>query len=581
MGAVLALLTALPAVLSAQAVRGRMLEAGTGIPVAGALIELRAEGDSAVDRVLTDDGGRFSLRAPAAGSFVLHAERIGFRDWDSESFQVTVGEPVTRIIQVSTQPVSVSALSVQAERKCRLAREQGIATALLWAEVKKGLQATLLSQEGEHYHYVKRDFKRELDEKGRKVRSEEVQTDTTVRARPYVTLSPERLVSDGFVSGHVDAGRTYYAPDVETLLSEPFVDTHCIEVSDDREVDGERWVGLTFKPVDGRSLPDVEGTLWMTANGAQLRAMEFRYVNVEVPVAPRRRKDEGIPGGMMPTTREMSIDGLGGRLSFTRLPSGRWIIRDWTLTLPRVGATRAWWNPNQQFAYVLAGLHQEGGQVLQVRDDASNVLFSHERAALAGFVADSTRGKPLAGAVVSLEGTPYADTTDADGAFRIPDLPEGKYTVSFSHPRLDSLGVQAPERVVQLTEGNVASVDLAVPRPAPQTLASGCPEPAGGASGTANLVGVLRDEITGVPLPFATLTLVRRPGVLGAAAGGKPPSTADVLAQSRADGEGAFRLCGVPAGRGLGLSIRFPGRPLATLRLDLPAGTTVQQDVPV
>ncbi|HKK08556.1 MAG TPA: carboxypeptidase regulatory-like domain-containing protein, partial [Gemmatimonadota bacterium] len=471
--AFLALLAALPAGLAAQtAVRGRMLEAGTGVPVAGALIELRAGSDSAVDRVLTDDGGRFSLRAPAAGSYVLHAERIGFRDWDSDPFAVEAGQPVTRIIQVSTQPVSVSALSVQAERKCRLARDQGIATALLWAEVKKGLQATLLSQEGEHYHYVKRDFKRELDEKGHKVRSEEVHTDTTVKARPYVTLSPERLVGDGFVSGEVDAGRTYYAPDVETLLSEPFVETHCIEVSGDRKVDGERWVGLSFKPVDGRSLPDVEGTLWLTANGRGLRAMDFKYVNVEVPVAPRRRKDEGIPGGMMPTAKEMSIDGLGGRLSFTRLPSGRWIIRDWTLTLPRVGATRAWWNPNQQFAYVLAGLHQEGGEVLQVQDDASNVLFSHERAALAGYVADSTRGTPLAGAVVRLEGTPYADTTDADGAFRIPDLPEGKYTVSFSHPRLDSLGVQAPERVVTLTEGDVASVDMAVPRPAPKVLAS-------------------------------------------------------------------------------------------------------------
>jgi len=558
-----------------------MLEAGTGIPVPGALIELRAGADSAVDRVLTDEGGRFTLEAPAAGSYVLHAERIGFRDWDSEPFQVSTGEPTTRIIQVSTQPVSVSALSVQAERKCRLAREQGIATALLWAEVKKGLRATLLTQAGERYHYVERDFKRELDEKGHRVRSEEVRTDTTVRARPYVTLPARRLVAEGFVSGQLETGRTYYAPDVETLLSEPFVGTHCIEVSGDREVDGERWLGLSFRPVDGRSLPDVEGTLWLTASGGELRAMEFRYVNVEVPVAPRRRKDEGIPGGMMPTTREMSLDVLGGRLSFTRLPSGRWIIKDWTLTLPRVGATRAWWNPNQQFAYVLAGLHQEGGQVLEVRDDASNVLFSHRRAALAGFVADGTRAAPLAGAVVRLEGTPYADTTDADGAFRIPDLPEGTYTVSFGHPRLDSLGVRAPERVVKLAEGNVATVELTVPRPDREQLASACPRPSGPGSATADLVGVLRDEVTGVPLPSATLVLVRHPGVLQAGPEGRSFSPADLLAQGRTDADGSFHLCGVPAGSGMGLSIRFPGRPPATLRVDLPAGTTVREEVPV
>lgn len=577
-GILLALGSLLPATAAAQTVRGRMLESATGIPVPGALIELRDARDSVVRQALTDDGGRFTLEAPRAGRYRLHAERIGFRDWDSEPFDLAAGKSVTRTIQVATQAVSVSDLSVRAERKCRLAKQQGIATELLWEEVQKALRITLLSGKGENYQYVKRDYKRDLDVNGHKVRSEQVEVDTTFRRRPYTTLPADVLARDGFVSGDIETGRTYYAPSVETLLAEPFVQTHCIQVSGDREVDGERWVGLAFEPVGGRSLPDVAGTLWLAADGSELREMDFRYVNVEVPVAPQHRKDEGIPGGMLPTPRKVTPQGIGGKVAFTRLPSGRWIIKDWRLTLPLAGAVDAWWNPTQRYAYVLTGLHQEGGEVLQVRSDSGRSLFNHQRATLTGFVADSTRGAPLAGAVVRLEGTPYADTTNENGAFTFDDLPDGTYTVSFADARLDSLGVAAPKRVVKLTEGSVTRVALAVPSLRTR-LASGCPTPApGGAGATANLVGVLRDEKTRVPLPFANLALVRG----GAAeAGGAAGAQGDILAQTRSNGEGAFRLCGVPAAPGLGLAIRFPGRPPATLRLDLSAGGTLERDITV
>jgi hypothetical protein len=570
----LALLSAVatPARLSAQAVRGRMLEAGTGVPVPGALIELRNDQDSIVDRTLTDDGGRYSLQASAAGRYRLHAERIGFRDWDSDPLELAAARAVTRDIQVSTQPVSVSSLSVQADRKCRLEPQLGVATYLMWEEVRKALRLTLLSRGGEPYRYVRERYTRELDENGRKVRSEETHVDTTVKATPYPILSADRLARDGFVSGEMATGRTYYVPGVETLLAEPFLETHCIQAEGDRKVAGERWIGLGFRPKEGRSLPDVEGTLWLAASGSELREMEFHYVNVDVPLAPRHRKDEGIPGGMMPSLRQASTEKLGGQLIFRRLPTGRWIIRDWRVTLPVTGATNAWWDPTKRYAYVLTGRHEEGGEVLHVTDQSGRNLFNHERASLAGFVADSTRGAPLAGAIVRVEGTPYRDTTDADGAFQIPDLPEGKFKVSFTHPRLDSLGVSAPEATVQLAEGSMTRVELAIPSPKAQ-LASGCPAPSGDA---ANLVGILRDEATRVPLPFASLTLHR-----GTSPGSGSAGAAGQLAQGQTDATGAFRMCGVPAGSGLGLSVTFPGRPSATLRLDLAAGGTVDRDVAV
>lgn len=556
--------------LSAQTVRGRILQAGTGVPVVGALVELRRAADSlVVDRVLTDEGGRFSVEARAAGTFRLNAERIGFRDWTSGIFQLTAGESVSRIIRVSTQPVRVAALSVEAKRKCLLAREQGLATARVWGEVRKALRLTLLSQKGEAYEYVKRDFKRELSVSGHKVRSEEATVDTTLRPRPYTSLPARELARAGFVRGKIATGRTYYAPDVETLLSDPFVETHCIEVAGDRDVNGERWIGLAFRPLDTRSLPDVAGTLWLAAQGSELREMDFNYVNVDLPLTPKHRKGEGTPGGMLPIPGRTSNEEFGGKITFTRLPTGRWIIRDWVLTLPLAGAVDAWWNPNQRYAYVLTGRHEEGGEVLRVRTDSGQVLFQHGRAVLTGFVADSTRGAPLVGAVVSLEGTRWSDTTDQNGRYRMTGLPGGDYRVRVRHPRLDSLGIGALTRDVTLGEGTVREVSFGVPSWR-SLLAGGCTAEAG--SGT--LVGVVRDADSGAPLSGAHVT------VLPAAP--RPTAGADAPLAARQTGpRGTFGFCGLPPDRVLRVAVRADGRPPVSTTVVLRGRAPLERDLTV
>lgn len=82
------LLLVLPALLSAQAVgaqtvQGQLVEEGTGSPIAGALVLLLNEDGKTAARVLTDEGGRFLIRAPAPGLYRLRADRIGFRSAQS------------------------------------------------------------------------------------------------------------------------------------------------------------------------------------------------------------------------------------------------------------------------------------------------------------------------------------------------------------------------------------------------------------------------------------------------------------------------------------------------------------------
>src|ERR1035437_4852695 len=56
---------------------------------------------------------------------------------------------------------------------------------------------------------------------------------------------------------------------------------------------------------------------------------------------------------------------------------------------------------------------------------------------------------PLANAtVVLVERSKYV-ATDAHGRFRIDSVPDGRYTLSFIHPVLDSLGLPGPPTVLQ------------------------------------------------------------------------------------------------------------------------------------
>ncbi|MGE0553572.1 MAG: carboxypeptidase regulatory-like domain-containing protein [Gemmatimonadales bacterium] len=158
-----------------------------------------------------------------------------------------------------------------------------------------------------------------------------------------------------------------------------------------------------------------------------------------------------------------------------------------------------------------------------------------------GLVHDSLlAARPLAGAVVEILELGRLDTTDARGVFRFDSVPGGRYSVSFTHPDLDAIGLRPPERVVELGAG--IDVTLVLTTPSAVTIYRGlCPGPV--ESNTGVVVGRLTDAETGRPVPKAeirgewTVTtlaptggLVKRPRTVSAVTG---PS-------------GAYRLCGVP-----------------------------------
>jgi outer membrane cobalamin receptor len=117
---VLAAATAIAAPLSAQwpgAVQGRVLDAESGDPVAGAAVELEALGRS----TLTDATGAFQLRGLEAGDLRLRISRIGYRTAERA---VEVGHGRTERITLRLEPsaIEVAGVTARAERAAGAAR---------------------------------------------------------------------------------------------------------------------------------------------------------------------------------------------------------------------------------------------------------------------------------------------------------------------------------------------------------------------------------------------------------------------------------------------------------------------------
>lgn len=98
-----------------------------------------------------------------------------------------------------------------------------------------------------------------------------------------------------------------------------------------------------------------------------------------------------------------------------------------------------------------------------------------------GFVYDSIARTPLSGAVVQVmrlgadveHAARRTSTTDSVGRYEVPDVPDGQFVVGFFHPKLDSLGIEAPVVRGTMPVRGARNVDLAVPS-ARTVVASSC-----------------------------------------------------------------------------------------------------------
>lgn len=167
---------------------------------------------------------------------------------------------------------------------------------------------------------------------------------------------------------------------------------------------------------------------------------------------------------------------------------------------------------------------------------------SGDSVVVTGFVLDSLRELPLAGATVLITNTTFSGITDPSGRFRIVahGLPDGQYQVGFFHPTLDSLGIAAPTQPVVIAHGKASFVQLYVPS-AETVVASVCPD-SSRTNSRGLVMGIVRSASTEKPMSGVRVVLMWTGVSVAGNSVLKVPQATSVLT----DDMGTFRACGVP-----------------------------------
>ncbi len=441
--AFLALLIARPA--ASQTVRGDLRERGSGRPIGAAMVVLLTEGGARVAGALTDAEGRFELRAPRAGTFILRADRVGYGSTVSPPLALGDGQTLAYRMEGDAAAVSLAGITARSGRRCRVRPGAGESTALLWEEARKALSAAAHAQETALLHFDVEVYRRDLAPGALTVLREERERHSGRGHTPFISRSPDSLSIRGYVRAEGDS-LVFDAPDANVLLSDRFLADHCFRVEEDAGNPG--LVGLAFEPVGGRRrVAEVAGVLWIDRGTAELRRLEYRYVHLPA---------------------HLTGADAGGRLEFRRLPTGSWMVKRWWIRMPvfersaSFGAVTGGPGPIRGRSYArLVAIREGGGEVVGSSVREGRGLARTGR--VAGVVWDSLEARPMARARAFLSGTSWSALADSAGRFVIEGVPEGRYTVSFEHPGLRAWGAVPGTDTVEVRAEEAAAVALASP----------------------------------------------------------------------------------------------------------------------
>lgn len=402
----------------AQVVHGSVVDSATSRPIGDFTVQLIGSDGTSVAAALAQPGGRFTLRAPGAGSYRLRVLRIGFRRTETSRFSVGAGETMERVVAMPQISVALMRIRVQGLQRCEDLPSGGEALATVWEEAHKAVEAVRLTGSEQRLRMRVRDYTHDLPLRGNQTSNETSREREGISARPYASPDAASLAREGYVRQQPD-GTLYLAPDADVLLSDAFVSAHCFHLQRDA-VTGDSLIGIAFEPVRRRPPPDIRGVLYVDRGSAELR--ELRYTYTSLPDATGDRE-------------------FGGRVAFQRVPGGAWIIREWVVRGP-VFAVRqrtdlsATGFPVHGVAAASGGLDSTlfgmrvgGGEVLVARTLGGATVWARAYGSVLGIVRDSASGGGVAGAQVELRGTMHRTRTDSMGAFRLDSVPPGAYTL--------------------------------------------------------------------------------------------------------------------------------------------------------
>ncbi len=528
----------LPTLAAAQTVVVRAADRATGAALGGALVTLESEAGKRLVRALADERGRSAVTAPGVGRYRIRVDAIGYQGIVSEVVALAAGVTLERAVQLDAAPLNLNELVVASSRpaQCSIDEAEGTVAARLWDEARKALTGTEITRSSRATNFEVRTFERRIDARGRVI-GESSETRRGPSIRPFVAASADSLHRLGYVQARSD-GIWFHAPDAELLLAEQFLDDHCFRPTAP-DSNGTTRIGLEFEPTKDRQVSDVRGVLWLDARTLELRTMEFSYTGFELP---------------------NGTTGVGGRLEFLRLKTGGWIIGRWQIRMPVVGSRRLLAGR----ADSLMGYREAGGTAVAT----GLATAGAQKTAVTGVVFDSLLGRPLAGAVVSMEEGTRADTTDESGRFLIESPGTGEYLLTIDHPARRRRGLEPLHAAASLRRGVLDTTNIAF-EGLGSTLRRLCGTDRLDPRLALLLVAVV-DSGTGLPLSGVTL-LVRASKIVLFGRATRNRVTVGVRGtewEAAQTERGGAYVCGVPRDAPLEVEYRLPDRTRLTRQLE-------------
>jgi hypothetical protein len=426
-------------VLEAQTVRGEITDRVTGRLVHGAVVLLLDGADRTVAQGITDARGQYRLVSDAPGAFRVRALRIGFRPATSQSFTLAAGAELTLPPLRSGDPVALDTIRVVGRNSCSSLSDTRI-TFALWEQARIALTAARITA-GERLMSARiMSYQRTFRPRNGEMLSLYASERSGFTQRPWRSIPPDSLSRVGYMVQDEQNWLTFYAPDLDVLLSDQFLAEHCFRIAP--ESDRAR-IGLAFEPTrERRDLPEIRGTLWLDRATSELRRLDFRYV--------------GIPAEMMDAD-------AGGLVEFAHLPHGAWVVSRWNIRMPVIVQrfeAASGVRSRARVAYRDVREVKEDGGVLVLATRGQDTLYTARPIAITGTVRDSVKGSALADALVALRGTTSRTSTDSRGHFRLANVLPGRYVVEFRTPELEALGAIHAVPVTVTDSGIVLSVAL-------------------------------------------------------------------------------------------------------------------------
>ena len=409
------------AALSAPAVAGAQLtgivrDSVAGRRVPGAVITVLDSARKVVARSLADDSGRF--RIDASGTWRVRVVKIGYRPKE-----LRVSSPASLAIALDRLPSMLEPMRTSDQPKCPRNSTRPAAFGL-WEQAQAALLGAVLAREGNTAQVMRINFRRYMTPAGDRIARQSVRLDYSAALRSFDASYPaSEFGRHGFVERETGNNLLFHGPDAEVLLDEALINYYCLELAAPQATRPNQ-AGLRFRPMarmEGRV--DIDGTLWIDTLTRSLKDVEYLYLGLE------RWATRFRPGGRI-GFQEISpaitwIDAWSIRLTGAGVDSGRTQTDTIYLHKPQIVEGGA----------ELASAHWRDGRQWTATLGAAELAIV------------SSRGEPIAGAVVQLDSTDYGGLADSLGRVRIERLLPGPYTVSVADSALAIADTMLPGSV--------------------------------------------------------------------------------------------------------------------------------------